>query len=189
MRSKVIHWAHTSLLTCHPGTKRTVFVVQQRFWWCRSLAKGDVKEYIVACSVYTRSKASRQVRMGLLYSSHYRCHIQTLVTYFAGLRLHGPASVEEKSRVKGNTVVLTVVDRFSKMTHFIPLAKLPSAKETANVMIHHVFRIHGLPTDIASDRGPQFVSTFWKEFCQLLGANRQPLLQVTIRNRTARQSG
>ncbi|KAI3367172.1 hypothetical protein L3Q82_008231 [Scortum barcoo] len=52
------------------------------------------------------------------------------------------------------------------MTHFIHLTKLPSAKEIASVMIHHVFRIHGLSTDIVSDRGPQFRF----EFCQLLGA-------------------
>ncbi|KAL0179008.1 hypothetical protein M9458_024450, partial [Cirrhinus mrigala] len=57
----------------------------------------------------------------------------------------------------GNTVVLTVVDRFSKAVHFIPLPKLPSAKETAVVVIDHVFRLHGLPTDVVSDRGPQFV--------------------------------
>ncbi|KAL0154966.1 hypothetical protein M9458_049229, partial [Cirrhinus mrigala] len=58
---------------------------------------------------------------------------------------------------QGNTVVLTVVDRFSKAVHFIPLPKLPSAKETAVVVIDHVFRLHGLPTDVVSDRGPQFV--------------------------------
>lgn len=55
------------------------------------------------------------------------------------------------------------------MAHFIPLHKLPSAKETAETMMDHIFRIHGFPTDIVSDRGPQFVSAFWKEFCQLLG--------------------
>ncbi len=70
----------------------------------------------------------------------------------------------------GNTVVLTVVDRFSKAAHFIPLPKLPSARETAVAVIDHVFRIHGLPTDVVSDRGPQFVSKFWSEFCRLLGA-------------------
>ncbi|KAI3351293.1 hypothetical protein L3Q82_005837 [Scortum barcoo] len=37
-------------------------------------------------------------------------------------------------------------------------------------MINQVFRIHGLPCDIVSDRGPQFIAAFWKEFCQLLGA-------------------
>ncbi|XDV33933.1 hypothetical protein PO909_004169 [Leuciscus waleckii] len=70
----------------------------------------------------------------------------------------------------GNTVVLTVVDRFSKATHFIPLPKLPSAKETAVTVVDHVFRLHGLPIDVVSDRGPQFVSKFWQEFCRLLGA-------------------
>ncbi|KAI2664142.1 Transposon Tf2-8 polyprotein [Labeo rohita] len=69
-----------------------------------------------------------------------------------------------------NMVVLTVVDRFSKATHFIPLPKLPSARETGVAVIDHVFRIHGLPTDVVSDRGPQFVSKFWKEFSHLLGA-------------------
>lgn len=65
---------------------------------------------------------------------------------------------------------MTIVDRFSKMTHFVALPKLPSAKETAEVMIKEVFRIHGIPKDIVSDRGPQFVSRFWKEFCHILGA-------------------
>ncbi|KAI2645969.1 Transposon Tf2-6 polyprotein [Labeo rohita] len=50
----------------------------------------------------------------------------------------------------GNTVVLTVVDRFSKAAHFIPLPKLPSAKETAVTVVDHVFRIHGLPIDVSN---------------------------------------
>ncbi len=70
----------------------------------------------------------------------------------------------------GNTVVLTVVDRFSKAVHFIPLPKLPSARETAVIVFDHVFHIHGLPVDVVSDRGPQFSSRFWTEFCRLLGA-------------------
>ncbi|WP_353763811.1 DDE-type integrase/transposase/recombinase, partial [Shigella sonnei] len=71
----------------------------------------------------------------------------------------------------GKTVILTVVDRFSKAAHFIPLAKLPSAKETAQIIIENVFRIHGLPLDAVSDRGPQFTSQFWREFCRLIGAS------------------
>ncbi|KAI3373891.1 hypothetical protein L3Q82_022460, partial [Scortum barcoo] len=52
LHSQVIHWAHTSLFTCHPGAKRTVFVIQLCFWW-PSLAK-DVAEYVAACSVCAR---------------------------------------------------------------------------------------------------------------------------------------
>ncbi|KAI3365323.1 hypothetical protein L3Q82_010413, partial [Scortum barcoo] len=71
----------------------------------------------------------------------------------------------------GHTAILTVVDRFSKMAHFVPLPKLPSAKETTELMLTHVFRLHGLPVDVVSDRGPQFTSIFWREFCVLVGAS------------------
>lgn len=64
----------------------------------------------------------------------------------------------------GNTVILTVVDRFSKMARFINLPKLPSAKETAEVMLTNVFRVYGFP------RGLQFVVHFWKSFCLLFRA-------------------
>ena len=52
----------------------------------------------------------------------------------------------------GNTVILTVVDRFSKSVHFIPLAKLPSSMETVRLLVHNVFGLHGIPLDIVSDR-------------------------------------
>lgn len=71
----------------------------------------------------------------------------------------------------GNTVVLTVVDRFSKAINFIPLPKLPSARETAAIALDQVFRIHGLSVDFpVSDKGPHFVSRFWAEYCRQLGA-------------------
>ncbi len=65
---------------------------------------------------------------------------------------------------------MVIVDRFSKAARFIPLPKLPTAKETAELVINHVFRVFGIPQDIASDRGPQFASQFWQVFCQSLGA-------------------
>lgn len=54
------------------------------------------------------------------------------------------------------------------MTHFIPLHKLSSAKGKADLLLNHVFWLHGLSIDIVSDRGPQFTARFWKEFCRLL---------------------
>ncbi|XDV48573.1 hypothetical protein PO909_017970 [Leuciscus waleckii] len=51
-----------------------------------------------------------------------------------------------------------------------PMGGRIEAKETAVTVIDHVFRLHGLPTDVVSDRGSQFVSKFWQEFCRLLGA-------------------
>lgn len=71
----------------------------------------------------------------------------------------------------GNTVILNIVDRFSKMAHFIPVPKLPSTKkETAQLPVQYVFHLHGLLLDAVSDKGPQFSSIFCLEFCKLLGA-------------------
>uniref|UniRef100_A0A673AXB6 Integrase catalytic domain-containing protein n=1 Tax=Sphaeramia orbicularis TaxID=375764 RepID=A0A673AXB6_9TELE len=57
------------------------------------------------------------------------------------------------------------------MAHFVPLPKLPSAKETAEAILYNVCRLHGFPRDIVSDRGPQFVARFWRAFCSLIGAS------------------
>lgn len=45
--SQLIHWAHTSLISCHPGVSRTVLVIRQRFWW--PMIKREVTEYMAAC--------------------------------------------------------------------------------------------------------------------------------------------
>lgn len=71
----------------------------------------------------------------------------------------------------GNTTILRIVDRFSKTAHFIPLHKLPSTKETVELLLLHVVRLHGLPVDVVSDQGPQFTSIFWQEFCRVSGAS------------------
>ncbi len=61
------------------------------------------------------------------------------------------------------------VDRFSKACKLIPLKGLPSALETAEHLFQQVFRKFGVPEDIVSDRGPQFISHVWKAFFRLLG--------------------
>ncbi len=71
---------------------------------------------------------------------------------------------------QGNNTILTIVDHFSKAVHFVALPKMPKARETADILVQHVFRLHGIPLDIVSDRGPQFTSPVWKAFCHALGA-------------------
>ncbi|KAL0195242.1 hypothetical protein M9458_008814 [Cirrhinus mrigala] len=71
----------------------------------------------------------------------------------------------------GFTTILSVIDRFSKGCRPIPLSKLPTAMETAELLCNWVFRIFSLPEDIVSDRGPQFSSRLWSSFFRLLGVN------------------
>lgn len=66
------------------------------------------------------------------------------------------------------TTIFIVVDRLTKMAHFIPLQGTPSATETASAFIKEVVKLHGIPDSIVSDRGVQFTSRFWRALCEAL---------------------
>ncbi|KAI3362601.1 hypothetical protein L3Q82_001687 [Scortum barcoo] len=168
LRSDVLQWAHSSRLTCHPGIQRTIDVVRQRFWW--ATMNEDTRGFVNGLSSLQSSQVlpPRSCRSPAALAA---CAPSSLVSRLSGLR-HWPATIPSHA-------ILTVVDRFSKMAHFVPLPKLPSAKETAELMLTHVFRLHGLPVDVVSDRGPQFTSIFWREFCALMGAFSQPVVRLS----------
>jgi transposase InsO family protein len=75
-------------------------------------------------------------------------------------------------RSNGYDSILVVVDRFTKMAHFIPCNETCTASKLAFLVMDNVFKLHGLPEDIVSDRGPQFVSNFWKHLLSLLSIQR-----------------
>ena len=117
---------------------------------------------MLACPVCGRSKATHQPSSSLL------CPLPVPGRLWSHI---GVDFVTGLPSYQGNDTILTIVDRFSKAVHFIPLPKLPSATETAELLVQHVVRLHGIPRDIVSDRGPQFTSGIWKAFCKALGAS------------------
>ncbi|WVZ58423.1 hypothetical protein U9M48_008699 [Paspalum notatum var. saurae] len=69
----------------------------------------------------------------------------------------------------GKSVILTVVDRFSKYGHFITLGHPYSASSIARAFFDNIVRLHGLPCSITSDRDLVFTSNFWTELLNLTG--------------------
>jgi transposase InsO family protein len=66
-------------------------------------------------------------------------------------------------------VVYVVVDRLRKKAFSIPVSRRRLQKDMARLYVHNTYRIRGAPESIVPDRGPQFISDFWQEFCQMLG--------------------
>ncbi|KAL0198153.1 hypothetical protein M9458_006693, partial [Cirrhinus mrigala] len=160
LRNRLLGTVHQSPGSGHPGSKRTLSLLQSRYWW--SSMRRDTIRYVQSCSVCARSNSLRMSPAGLLVPlpiperpwSHLGVDFMT-----------------DLPRSEGNTCVLVVVDRFSKMCKLIPLSGLPTAMEATEHLFNHVFRQFGLPEEIVSDRGPQFISYVWKAFFKLLGVS------------------
>ncbi|GJP46804.1 hypothetical protein CLOM_g6059, partial [Closterium sp. NIES-68] len=69
----------------------------------------------------------------------------------------------------GNDAILVVVDRLTKMMHFIASQQTITAEQTAQLFIANVIRLHGLPTAIISGQDPKFTSNFWRHLWDQFG--------------------
>src|SRR6266540_5556479 len=70
---------------------------------------------------------------------------------------------------KGNNSIWVIVDRLTKVAHFILVKITYRGDKYAELYIQHILRLHGVPSRIESDRGTQFTSYFWKCLHQALG--------------------
>jgi transposase InsO family protein len=70
-------------------------------------------------------------------------------------------------RINGKSVVLTVVDKFSKVVHFIALGHPYTVTSVSRAFIDTIVRLHGVPSSVVSDHDPVFTSNFWRELFKL----------------------
>ena len=160
LRTDVIKESHDQPACGHPGRDRTLKLVKRQFYW-RGM-KDEIARYIRNCYICQRSKAPRDQYNGLLQAlpvPEQRWQ-DISIDFITGL----PVS-------EGFNAICAIVDRLSKERHYAPYIATDqgtSAEATADILIRYVFRSHGLPESIISDRGLQFVSLVWKILYQRL---------------------
>ncbi len=156
----LLNQVHTSRSSGHPGITATEHLLWNRFWWPTLLT--DAAKFIHNCHICSTTKSLRQLPAGLL---------QPLPTPRLPWSHVAIDFITDLPNSQCNTTILTIVDRFSKVCRLIPLPKLPTSLETAELLCNQVFRYYGLPNDIVSDRGPQFTSRIWSAFLKSLNVN------------------
>ena len=120
--------------------------------------KGDVENYIKQCTTCQKAKHSLQHPMGLLQPLPVPEGIwQDLTMDF----------IEGLPKSEGYSVILVVVDRLTKYTHFMAIRHPYTAAIVAQTFLDNVVKHHGFPTSIVSDRDTIFVSNFWKQLFTL----------------------
>jgi hypothetical protein len=90
--------------------------------------------------------------------------------------------------VQGKDCIYVVVDRLTKYAHFFAIPTRYSASQVAELFFREVFRLHGLPKNIVSDRDSRFMGGFWQELFRLVGTELT-LAPATTPRQMARQRG
>ncbi|MCO5598885.1 hypothetical protein L7F22_052984 [Adiantum nelumboides] len=89
------------------------------------------------------------------------------------LKLKAAALQEAEARQSGHDGIWTIIDRFSKQAHFVPVKKTVKPDHLARLFVAQIFRLHGMPETIVSDRDPRFTSLFWKAIWENIGISLQ----------------
>jgi hypothetical protein len=116
--------------------------------------KQAIKTYIKNCDTCQRIKTETTKPAGLL---------QPLSIPYRPWHSISMDFIEDLPTSNRQSVILVVVDRLTKYVHFIPLSHPYTAAKVASLFMQYVFKLHGLPSSIVSDRDTTFTSIFWQE--------------------------
>ena len=144
LRESIIRECHDSPYMGHRGVNKTYLQIRKLFYWPK-MAK-MVHAYVRSCLTCARAKASTRKRTAIHPNE---CPIGP----FHSITMDFITKLPE---VDGISQILVVVDRFTKKLFTIPLAETSKAIDVAQALYDNIFRDHGLPLQIISDRDAKF---------------------------------
>lgn len=160
IRELVISHAHSIL--AHLGPFKTLLYLRENVWW-KSMSN-DVQAFCESCPTCQVAKPSNQQPYGLLETLEVPMRPWETI----GIDFVGPLP-ESKTLSGVFDMILVVIDHLTSMVHLAATKQTYRAKDIAEVMFHLVYKLHGMPTNIVSDRDTLFTSMFWQRLNQLAG--------------------
>ncbi|KAJ9504785.1 hypothetical protein QJQ45_007281 [Haematococcus lacustris] len=162
LREHILHEVHDAAYSGHSGITKTLQRLRAVFWW--STMREDVRHYVANCDACQHNKAATQKPGGLLQPLSVPGWRWESISMDLIVKL--PKSHE------GYDSICVFVDRLSKMVHFAPCNESMDAMGFAKLFIKHIFRLHGLPREVITDRGAHFHNLFWEGVCEQLQIKR-----------------
>ncbi|KAJ9528300.1 hypothetical protein QJQ45_014284, partial [Haematococcus lacustris] len=161
MRTALLREAHDIPISGHLGRDKTYAQLSRHFFWPRMAA--SVHNYVRTCTHCQRNKSNTAKPIGLLHPLPIPQHRWEHVSMDLITQLPSTAA--------GHDAIVVFVDKLTKMIHAVPTTTTVTAPILARIFFDHVFRLHGLPKVIVSDRDPRFTAAFWKELFHLTGTH------------------
>lgn len=159
IRSMLLQDAHDSPLGGHLGFEKTYDNLRRIFYWPR-LAR-DTKSYINSCEQCQRNKPLLQRPAGLFQPLAIPSQRWDTVSM--------DFIVQLPMTPRGFDAITVFVDKLSKQVHFCASHTNDTAPDVARLFFDQVFRLHGMPRSIISDRDARFTGRFWSTLMSLMG--------------------
>jgi transposase InsO family protein len=159
LRNTILHDYHDVSTAGHLGIDKTYEAIQREYYW-KNMSR-DIRRYVVTCDVCQRNKPRQHSDYGLLQP------LPIPTRNWEQISMDFIVQLPESS--SGYDAIMVCIDRLSKMMHCIPLHTNATAEDVSKLYMAHIFRLHGLPKVIVSDRDAKFVGHFWKAFHKILG--------------------
>ena len=152
LRETILREAHESAYSIHPGNTKMYQDLKEYYWWYGM--KRDIAEYVALCDTCQRVKAEHQRPAGLLQPlkvPEWKWE-EISMDFIVGL----------PRTQSGHDSIWVIVDRLTKVAHFIPVKESYQGPKLAELYMTRIVCLHGVPKKIVSDRGTQFTSRFWE---------------------------
>ena len=162
LRTSLIRRNHDDPLAGHGATAKTTELVGQQYHWPKM--RETIKLYVKNCDICQRSKVIRHAPYGMLQSNEDPDQpSKSMAMDF----------ITDLPTSDGYDTVLVVIDRLTKMSHFIPCEKSLDAGQFATLFLKEIIRLHGIPREIITDWGSLFTSDLWTKITEKLGIERR----------------
>nr|AAV32173.1 putative polyprotein [Oryza sativa Japonica Group] len=159
LKDLILTEAHQTQYSIHPGSTKMYQDLKEKFWWVSM--RREIAEFVALCDVCQRVKAEHQRPAGLLQP------LQIPEWKWEEIGMDFITGLPRTS--SGHDSIWVVVDRLTKVAHFIPVHTTYTGKRLAELYLSRIMCLHGVPKKIVSDRGSQFTSKFWQKLQEELG--------------------
>jgi hypothetical protein len=152
LKTNILSSLHSSAIGGQSGIGATLQRVKRVFDWPQM--KKEVEKFVSECAVCQRAKGENCQYSGLFSP----LPIPIMAWTFISMDF-----VEDLPKSNNKDVILVVVHRFTKYAHFIALSHPYTTNSVAQLFIDHIFRLHGPPAAIVTDRDRIFTSQLWQQ--------------------------